>query len=139
MQESGSSPFGTIKNADNLDEFPEEAYSYLSDHFQFHLYVSFQNEDNSIGLDLCQALLDLNKKLRLKNFKLVVRYSEPKKDPESDKIIKPRRWDKNYIAEELYPLRGKMARIWVCGPPVMNQCFDQSLEDLQEKLQLRSN
>ena len=84
LDQTTASVFGTIKNADNLDEFPEEAYSYLSDHFQFHLYVSFQNEENSIGLDLCQALLDLNKKLRLKNFKLVVRYSEPKKDPESD-------------------------------------------------------
>ena len=101
--------------------------------------MSFQNEESAIGLDLCHALLELNKKLRLKNFKLVVRYSEPKKEPGSDKLIKPRRWDKTYIAEELYPLRGKMSRIWVCGPPVMNQCFDQSLEELQTKLHLRSN
>ena len=106
----------------------------LSDHFQFHLYVSFQNEESSIGLDLCQALIDLNKKLHLDNFKLTVRYSEPKKDPGSDKVVKPRRWDKSYITEELYPFKGKMARIWVCGPPVMNQIFDQSLEELQEKL-----
>lgn len=75
----------------------------------------------------------------MNNFKLTVRYSEPKKDKDSDELIRPRRWDKNYIAEELYPNRGKMARIWVCGPPVMNQIFDQSLDDLQEKLQLRSN
>jgi len=76
----------------------------------------------------------LNKKLHLDNFKLTVRYSEPKKDPGSDKVVKPRRWDKSYITEELYPFKGKMARIWVCGPPVMNQIFDQSLEELQEKL-----
>ena len=101
--------------------------------------MSFQNEESAIGLDLCNALVELNKKLRLNNFKLVVRYSEPSKDPVSDKVIKPRRWDKTYIAEQLYPLRGKMSRIWVCGPPVMNQCFDQSLEELQDKLQLRSN
>jgi len=82
----------------------------------------------------------LNKKLKLHNFKLIVRYSETKPDPDSDSLPKPpRRWDKNYIAEELYPLKGKMSRIWVCGPPIMNQCFDQSLEDLQDKLQLRSN
>jgi len=69
----------------------------LSDHFRFHLYVSFQNEQSAIGLDLVNALLDLNKKLRLNNFKFTVRYSEPKKDPDSEKMIRPRRWDKAYI------------------------------------------
>ena len=29
------------KKCKEYDEFPEEAYSVLSDHFQFHLYVSF--------------------------------------------------------------------------------------------------
>ena len=29
------------KKCNDKDEFPEEAYSVLSDHFQFHLYVSF--------------------------------------------------------------------------------------------------
>ena len=88
-------------------------------------------------------MLDLNKKLKLNNFKLTVRYSEtkPTKDEDGNEVKppRPRRWDKSYIQEELYPLKGKMSRIWVCGPPVMNQCFDQSLEDLQDKLQLRSN
>ena len=102
------------------ESFPEQAYQVLSDEFQFHLYVSFQNEENSIGLELCNALVELNKKLNIDNFKLVVRYSEPKKDPNTEEVVKPRRWDKNYIHEELYPLRGKIARIWVCGPPVMN-------------------
>ena len=106
------------------DEFPEKAYEVLSDNFEFHLYASFQNEENSIGLDLCQALLDLNQKLKLRNFKLTVRYSEPKKDEKTDQVVKPRRWDKSYIQEELYPLKGRIARIWVCGPPVMNQIFD---------------
>ena len=135
----GDESKGMTNNFMNNEEFPEKAYQVLSNHFQFHLYVSFQNEQSAIGMDLCHALLDLNRKLRLNNFKLVVRYSEPKKDPGSDKTVRPRRWDKSYIQEELYPLKGKISRIWVCGPPVMNQCFDQSLEDLQEKLQLRSN
>ena len=106
----------------------------LSDRFEFHLYVSFQNEESFIGRELCDALLTLNKKLGLKNFKLTVRFSETK-----DKAEKPRRWDKSFILEELYPMRGTIQRVWVCGPPIMNQSFDQSLEDLQEKLKLRSN
>lgn len=82
------------------------------------------NEQNSIGLELCNALLALNKKLNINNFKLTVRYSEPKKKEGTEEVVRPRRWDKNYIAEELLPLKGKISRIWVCGPPVMNQCFD---------------
>ena len=90
-------------------------------------------------MDLCHTLLELNKKLKLNNFKLSIRYSESKPDVEKIICSKPRRWDKDFILEELYPLKGKMSRIWVCGPPIMNQSFDQSLEELQEKLQLRSN
>lgn len=86
--------------------------------------MSFQNEESSIGLDLCNALLKLNEKLGLTNFKLSVRYSEPKSGPNGEKPVKARRWDKNYLQEELYPLKGKISRVWVCGPPLMNQSFD---------------
>ena len=31
----------TTASVTQFDDFPEQAYSVLSDHFQFHLYVSF--------------------------------------------------------------------------------------------------
>ena len=44
-----------------------------------------------------------------------------------------------YIDEELYPLRDQIQKVWVCGPPAMNQNFDKALEDLQERLHLHHN
>ena len=65
------------------------------------------------------------------NFKLTIRLSE---DIYAKK--KPPRWDEKYIDAELTPHAGKIQKVWVCGPPILNQTFDMALEKFKEKLRL---
>ena len=71
----------------------------------------------------------MNEKLGITNFKFILRLSETEPGTE-----KPRRWDADYIKDELTPLAGQMKRVWVCGPPIMNQNFDKAFENLQDSL-----
>ena len=98
-----------------LKEFAGAPFTRLEDSFEFHLYVAFQDADNTIGLDLCEALERVNQKLHFSNFKLVIRLSE---DIYAKK--KPARWDEKFIESELYPHAGKIQKVWVCGPPILN-------------------
>ena len=123
------------------DEDVDPQFKRLQDSFQFHLYVAFLDQDTTIGLELCETLERVNAKLAklediglqgLKDqFKLTIRLS-------SDIFAKekPARWDHKYIEKELTPLAGKIQKVWVCGPPIMNQTFDKSLGSLKQKLKL---
>lgn len=78
-----------------------------------------------MGMDLCLKLMEVNKVLKIDNFQLIVRLSEGK-----DGLYgKPQeKWATDLIREQLIPMAGKLAKIYVCGPPIMNQTFDISLE-----------
>ena len=90
-------------------------FMQLKDDFEFHLYVAFQDADQSIGLQLCEGLERINERLKYNNFKLTIRLSE---DIYAKK--KPPRWDEKYIETELTPHAGKLKKVWVCGPPILN-------------------
>lgn len=76
-------------------EVPDQ-FDQMKSGFKFHLYVSFQNREQSIGLDICEALVKINQKLGLNNFKLTVRLSEvPKGQPPAG------RWSPEYIESEM--------------------------------------
>jgi len=64
--------FSSKLPADRVD--PQ--FKYLKDNFEFHLYVSFADQDQTIGLELCEALERVNVKLHLTNFRFKVRMSE---------------------------------------------------------------
>ena len=95
--------------------------------FVFHLYMSFSERDQAIGLEVVEALEKVNQKLGLNNFKAIVRLSrcEGRKEP---------RWTPDYIENQMTPLAGHIQRIWVCGPPMVNQIFDKTLEKIKDKL-----
>ena len=97
--------------------------------FKLHLYAAFQSREQAIGLDLIEALQQVNQLLGLNNFKATVRLSQ------TDGPKLPR-WTPEYIESELMPYQGQMQKVWVCGPPVMNEMFDKALGNLSEKLQL---
>ena len=78
----------------------------LKDDFEFHLYVAFQDADQSIGLQLCEGLERINERLKYNNFKLTIRLSE---DIYAKK--KPPRWDEKYIEAELTPHAGKLKKV----------------------------
>ena len=48
----------------------------LKDSFSFHFFVSMLSMDSEIGLDICEALEKVNRKLKETNFKLTVRISK---------------------------------------------------------------
>eukprot|EP00347_Sterkiella_histriomuscorum_P018766 403344262 len=110
---------------------------------KFILYASFQDQENSIGLEMCQYLDRLCKKHSLDNFEFHLRHSTgytPKKkiviaDEESQKIMSSmnhRRWDSYFLDDvlERNSKHGKIQKLWVCGPPLMNEGFDVALENL---------
>lgn len=63
----------------------------LPDDFKFIVYTSYRSRDDAVCLDLCEALVDMNKKLGKNNFELVVRLSNQG----------GARWDDKFIRTEL--------------------------------------
>jgi NAD(P)H-flavin reductase len=117
-----------LQNSGNLPSDCER----FSDDFFFHYFVSFVNRDEAIGLDLCEALVELNKRKGINNFSLTVRLSEAK-----DGAPRAVRWNKEYVMPVLKDIESgkygeqgketKIKKVYVCGPPVMNECFDKDL------------
>ena len=95
--------------------------------FKFILYVSFPNRPDSVALSLFEGLDEVTKAKKLKNFELVVRISSESKQG---------RWDEAFIEREIgkYDKKqkksDKLARVYVCGPPPMNELFDKTLSQL---------
>ena len=46
------------------------------------------------------------------------------------------RWNEKFIDKQLQSDKGQISRVWVCGPPKMNQEFDISLEKICPKIGL---
>ena len=69
----------------------------------------------------------------MKNFKLVTRFS---KVDEGLGESKPPRWDQNYIENALKPYKGQIKKVWVSGPPIMNESFDRAFDIIGESLGL---
>lgn len=90
---------------------------YFQPGFKFHLYVAFQDRKQSIGLDLIEALVDINKELGCDNFELTLRMAD-------GKGTKQPRWNPEYVESELGKYAGQLKKVWVCGPPSLNQMFD---------------
>ena len=57
------------------DKVPDEMFQ-LKDDFTFLFYVSMLSMDAEIGLNICEALEKVNRKLGETNFKLTVRISK---------------------------------------------------------------
>lgn len=111
----------------NLNMLDYVANSHLdNENFKFVFFVSFQKKEESIGLDLCEGLKLLNSKLGKASFELNVRFSNESKS----------RWDSEFIEKELTKHMGKISKVWVCGPPKMNEDFDKVLEKLAPQLQI---
>jgi NAD(P)H-flavin reductase len=127
----------------NLKMLNREEDKMLDSHsFKFIFFMSFQSRDESCGLELCEGLRDICKQYSLDNFELYVRLSNLKQDP---------RWDHDFINQtiEKYDKSGyakaddlsetnwsPIRKIWVCGPPAMNEMFDRSLEVLGPKYRI---
>lgn len=103
----------------------------LKDDFTFLFYVSMLSMDSEIGLNICEALQKVNKKLGETNFKLTVRISK-RWDGFRGEV-----WDEKFVDEQLSPHAGKIRKVWISGPPGMNESLDKAFDKLAEKLEIK--
>ena len=77
--------------------------------------------------ELCEALRSYCKRNGLRTFIFNERLSKEK--------INPARWDEKWVESELRKFKdSKVERLWVCGPPMMNELFDRTLMDMRRRL-----
>ena len=87
--------------------------------FRFILHVSFPRKEEAVAIEMLEALQSVTQKKGLNNFELMVRYSNQNKG----------RWDEDFVERQLEVLsKVDLKKIWVCGPPVMNEVFDKTFE-----------
>eukprot|EP00347_Sterkiella_histriomuscorum_P024123 403332230 len=98
--------------------------------FKFTLYASFPKEEEALCLDLLEGLQEITNKSENKNFELILRISSKTKQ----------RWDNEYIQRQLQlQTQTDLRKIWVCGPPAMNETFDRCLDQLGPQFGLNRN
>jgi len=105
----------------------------LKDDFEFLFFVSMLSMDSEIGLNICEALQKVNRKLGETNFKLTVRISK-RWDGFRGEV-----WDEKFVDDNLSPHAGNIKKIWISGPPGMNQSLDKAFEKLGEKLGVKGH
>lgn len=100
--------------------------STLDGNFKFYLYVSFPNRNDSVALELFEALSNYCNRKGMKNFDLFVRLSQEGKNPA--------RWNEDFIQDQLRQFNvDEIQKIWVCGPPAMNETFDRAFHKVDEQ------
>uniref|UniRef100_A0A7S3MHZ9 Uncharacterized protein n=1 Tax=Favella ehrenbergii TaxID=182087 RepID=A0A7S3MHZ9_9SPIT len=100
----------------------------LKDDFTFLFYVSMLSMDSEIGLNICEALEKVNRKLGETNFKLKVRISK-RWDGFRGEV-----WDEKFVDDNLSPHAGNIRKVWISGPPGMNESLDKAFDKLASKL-----
>ena len=112
------------------ENVPEEM-NQLKDDFTFLFFVSMLSMDSEIGLNVCEALQKVNRKLGETNFKLTVRISK-RWDGFRGEV-----WDQKFVDDNLSPYAGKIRKVWISGPPGMNESLDKAFDKLSAKLGVR--
>ena len=100
----------------------------LKDDFEFVFFVSMMSMDSEIGLNICEALQKVNRKLGETNFKLTVRISK-RWDGFRGEV-----WDEKFVKDNLSPYAGNIRKVWISGPPGMNEGLDKAFEKLSDTL-----
>lgn len=80
--------------------------------------MSYPRRSDAVALELFEALDNYCKRIANNNFSLHVRLSQENVNPE--------RWNEAFIRQEIGKFAVKdIRKVWVCGPPVMNETFDR--------------
>jgi predicted ferric reductase len=91
--------------------------------FKLVLFASFLSKSDSIAMNL---LLNLQKFCKANNsdmFTLNIRFSDHKQQ----------RWDESFLSQELNQ-KMNIKKVWVCGPPQMEEAFDKYLSTIASKI-----
>jgi len=95
--------------------------------FELHLYASFPSKREAVAYELCEALHNYCARNDLKTFTLHPRLSKEK--------INPERWSEAWVESTIMGYDAKkVERLWVCGPPVMNETFDRAIMDMTSRI-----
>ena len=91
--------------------------------FKLVLYVSFTSFEDSIALDLLEAFDQYCSRNGVDCFSLHVRLAK--------QGVNNQKWDHEFVKKEIgqYDVE-EIEKIYVCGPPVMNETFDRSLQEI---------
>ena len=72
-----------------------------------------------IALELFEALAEFCNRQGRTNFDLYVRLSGEGQNPQ--------RWDEKFVHSQMEKFNvDEIRKVWVCGPPVMNETFDRA-------------
>lgn len=85
--------------------------------------MSFDNRKDALGLELLEGLYEVTQKKGFKNFDLIIRISSERQGT---------RWDEDFIKRQ-FQIHQDVQHAWICGPPVMNEVFDRSIESLRNE------
>ena len=92
------------------------------------LFSSFTDENSGVFTKECQILKDINDKFKLDIFTNLVRFSDKDK----------KRWDSNFLIENLKEVKNKIEKIYVVGPIAfmdnLKLSFKESNLNLDEKI-----
>ena len=104
--------------------------SDLGSKFKLTLFASFHTRADALGIELLEAL-DAKQKSSGKLYELHLRIKSELKGQQA-------RWDADFISKQV-EANAKATKIFVCGPPSMNELFDRTIEPLiQSKIVSRS-
>lgn len=105
------------------------------DNFTFEMHTSFASEEEAMGLELVDVLVDLCDKFNYRN--LFIHYCRISKVKKGEKVRQPvgKRMDEAAYREELLKMEasGLVEKVYVCGPPVMQEHFDRAQDAIPNK------
>ena len=105
-----------------MDLIKDEDFGDLNDDFKFILYMAFPTEGDALAYDFCKSCMEHAKQNSFSNFEVRTRFSD--KDRQ--------RWDEQWIGDTLSQVRD-LKRVWVCGPPIINETFNKALQKHLDK------
>ena len=104
----------------NLNLLPEHERFFKSD-FKMVLFLSFNNREEAIALELLEAFAEMCALNKLDNFQLHLRITQ-------EEVVK-QRWNYDFIERQLL-LHKDSKRVYCCGPPIMSETFDLAFQEL---------
>ena len=94
--------------------------------------MSFPNREQSVALELFEAFDAYCKRTGSSIFHLHLRLSQENVNPE--------RWNDDWIRQQIGKFGPKnIQRVWVCGPPVLNETFDRLFSTENNRVGLTSD
>ena len=115
------------ENDREYEMFPGETFDDLAETSKFIIYAYFPTRSESIGIDFLEKVENLHKKYgKGEKFKVNVIFTREEDEKLSDEELLQLLQDHKYTDE-------RINKLWICGPPPMNQQFNKLSGEIKEK------